>query len=371
MEARSYPGWAFHPEFGAKKVSGALRFAAGSAEFEADGRRASLPLEGLKVERGGASSRLLFFSHAAAPGVSFFTSEEAALSDPAFSASPALAAQAASAVTAGRLSRLGTWGAAAGLVVLIVLAFQLKEPLVGALAGRVPASWEAKIGEAAFAQVKLGRSVVETPEAVEGLRKLAAPLLKGVETRHELRFHVVRDASVNAFAFPGGHVVAHTGLLLAADSPEEAAGVLAHEIAHVARRHSLRHMIESAGFFLVVQAFLGDMSGLLGALTSQGAQLVDQKFSRDYEREADAEGLRYLDAAGIDPAGMLRFFERLKAEKDNPLGRLSENLSFLSTHPATAERIERLRRELAKLETKSAYASFDMDWRGFQQALKK
>jgi len=130
-----------------------------------------------------------------------------------------------------------------------------------------------------------------------------------------------------------------TGLLRAVERPEELAGVLAHEIAHITERHVLRKTIESLGLVLVLQSLFGDTSGIL-AVASQGSEfLLQQKFSRDFEREADDVGFRYLVTAKIDPKGMVDFFVKLGKEAEKAG---STQLGLLATHPPTAERIQRL-----------------------------
>ena len=146
-------------------------------------------------------------------------------------------------------------------------------------------------------------------------------LVAGIgDDRYPLKFHIVEDASLNAFAMPGGNVVLHTGLLLAADSPEEVAGVLAHEIAHVTRRHGIRNIVSSAGLYLVMQMLVGDVSGAVAILTDNSALLLDRKFSRDFEREADEAGWDYLIRSDIEPSGMIRFFERVRQEDQKAVG---------------------------------------------------
>src|SRR5207244_6412555 len=128
-----------------------------------------------------------------------------------------------------------------------------------------------------------------------------------------------------------------TGLFAAADRPEEIAGVLAHEIAHVIRRHGLRKIITTAGPYYVLKVFVSDKSGFL-SLISHGSQLlVRQSFSRDLEREADEAGWHYLEAANIDPRGLADFLRKLMADRLTQTLEKSP-LQMLSDHPPTKER---------------------------------
>lgn len=188
----------------------------------------------------------------------------------------------------------------------------------------VPVAQERKLGEAVFAQTRAKLKLVDGPSA-SLVKELGARLTKGSAYAYE--FYVADDSTVNAFAMPGGFVVVHTGLLALADSAEEVAGVLAHEVQHVEKRHSLKALAKNAGLMVTVSMVFGD----LGGLVSLGQDLIGLKFSRQHEAEADAEGLRALVAAGISPAGMRDFFRKM-GEKEKL------NLGWLSSHPASEER---------------------------------
>jgi predicted Zn-dependent protease len=156
---------------------------------------------------------------------------------------------------------------------------------------------------------------------------------------------VIHDPkTVNAFATPGGYLYVYSGLLLAADDTAEVAGVLGHESGHVVARHSARQMVDQMGMETVTQMALGQNPGQLSALAasyaSKGALLA---YSRADESEADEYGARYASLAGYDPHGIATFFEKLeKAEGKQPGW-----AQYLSTHPATADRIEQVNKYIA------------------------
>ena len=114
---------------------------------------------------------------------------------------------------------------------------------------------------------------------------------------------------INAFAVLGGYLYVYSGLLLIAEDEAEIAGVLAHEIGHIVGRHSANQLAARFGMELLAALALGEDLQLLGQIASQ---LGSARFSRDDEREADTFGVRYAIAAGYDPRGLLRFFEKLK-----------------------------------------------------------
>lgn len=261
-----------------------------------------------------------------------------------------------------RRFRLG-WGVLVIVVLLPVFA------LIGAYLGRdrlaawavdhIPYEQEAQLGELALQQTRLTVKLVADGPAVEALRTIGAPLTSG--SPHRYRWFVADDPAVNAFAAPGGVVVVNSGLLRAARSPEEVAGVLAHEIAHAELRHTLKMMVKGLGLRALVGLLLGDFSG--SAMTEVASHLTELSFSREAEREADREGMRRLVAANIDPHGMLSFFETLdKEQKLVPP-------AFLSTHPDTAERLASLRQELAAM--KGEWQPLKIDLSAVQAALPK
>ena len=160
-----------------------------------------------------------------------------------------------------------------------------------------------------------------------------------------VKFHVIADKEINAFAIPGGDIYVHTGLLSAAADEAELASVMAHELGHVVYRHSAQHISQQKGLGVIQQI-------VLGAEGAQGAALVTDilgsgllsKFSRDDESEADYLAVPTLARAKYDPTAMVTFFETLRERygDQNPL------LTFTASHPATADRITRVRAEIAK-----------------------
>jgi Zn-dependent protease with chaperone function len=229
------------------------------------------------------------------------------------------------------------------LPLLLVLGFFLAaDDLAGWAAGRVSVKQEVALGEASFAAMKPRMKLRDDGEAAAALRELGARLTKGSAYRYG--FHLVEDASINAFAIPGGIVVVHSGLLAATRSPEELAGVLAHEVQHVELRHSLKSIMKQMGLSAVWAMASGDLAG---AMTGKAAQhIMGLKFSRDAEREADASGLDALLRAGIDPAGMPAFFATLEKAGAAPP-------ALLSTHPASDARREALAARLQALGSRT------------------
>lgn len=234
--------------------------------------------------------------------------------------------------------------------------------LVRTAVNRIPIEWEHQLGDATRDEILKGQRVVTEGPAVKALGDICRRLTQQLPNS-PYRFDValVRNETVNAMALPGGSVIVYTGLLKQAESPEEVAGVLAHELNHVLLRHGLENIMQSVGIVAVITLALGNQQGLIGMLEQFGVQLATTKFSRAKETEADLTGLHLLHEAGISPDGMIAFFERLAKTEGAPI-------ALLSTHPMSAERAARLKSEAASLPM-TARVSFPFDWPAIKASL--
>ena len=354
---------AFAPELNSRFVAGTLAIDASAVHFRSEPASIALPLDGLQIRRGGHNDEQIFFEHSDFPGWSIFSSDEKLPRNPVLLSHPEFARTLRSVdrsrVATPLIVKLGIAAAAAFLLALFLL-FMARDRIAEAVVNRIPLSWEQSLGAKVFQQIQAEGKLVEDSEWEPYVGEITKRLLPIVEeSGYEFQFHIQQDTNINAFAIPGGHVVILTGLLESAESAEEVAGVLAHEIAHVTRRHSVRNIVKSAGLLVLVQALFGDSSAAIGALAEGSAMLLQQRFSRDFEREADDTGWAYLVEANIDPRGMTRFFEVLKKAIEQPGGSTMEStLSLLNTHPATSERIERLEEKWEALDKKNGFIEF-------------
>ncbi|HYE31126.1 MAG TPA: M48 family metallopeptidase [Methylomirabilota bacterium] len=326
---------------------GTLLFSERTLRFQADtGQALELPLEGVALRFGGHNDAQIYFENPAHPGVSIHTSDPRALDHPFF-ASPQHKPHIERFLK--RQKRIPAVAYFFGAIVLFFLAlivalFLSKDAIVRWATDKIPLEWEQKLGDQVIRSVESRQPFVTDADRLSKLTTITNRLIPAAGAEgYSFRFYVVQDTNINAFAIPGGHVVIHTGLLDAASTKEEIAGVLAHEIAHVTERHSMRKIVESAGMFLLIQALLGDTEGIVKLISDSSSTLLQQKFSRDFEREADDKGWEFLLAARIDPRGLTSFFKRLlEEEKKRQAIGAAGAMSLLSTHPPTAERIERL-----------------------------
>lgn len=197
-------------------------------------------------------------------------------------------------------------------------------------------SQEIQLGQQAAAEVERRYRTYEDPTLTRIGRQLAA-----VSTRpdYPYRFRVIEDQSINAFALPGGPIYVTSGLMrFAQGRPEWLAAVLAHEIAHVARRHAAEQIQRQAWLGLGIEVLTGGGAAQQVALLA--ANLEELGFSRNQEREADTYGAVYLLRAGYDPAIEAQFLDALTRQAGNG------GSSFLRTHPTGRERVARLQEQI-------------------------
>ncbi|MCG8461275.1 MAG: M48 family metallopeptidase [Holophagales bacterium] len=374
----SFEGSAFHPALPSGRAPGVLTIEPGRIRFYSatePRQQIDIPFDGLGLRLGGASDRILFFSHPSLPEISVYTSDHRLLRHPLMASQASVAAEVAKVARRKTRLRAGTIGILAAIVLAIVGLVALKDPLVGLAASAVPPEAEVKLGDMVFGQIRATTNLVTDSGIDAELDELAAPLMASLpDTGYPFELHLADDPSLNAFALPGGNVVLHSGLVLRADTPEEILGVLGHEVAHVTERHSLEQIISSVGIFVLVQTFLGDVSGIAAVIADGGLEMLTLGFSRDAEREADAVGWDYLAAAEIDPRGMITFFEKLYEEEQKALGDVAdyqEALSFLSTHPATGERIESLRERATEELRGRRFPKSSFDLEAFQDRIRQ
>jgi predicted Zn-dependent protease len=231
--------------------------------------------------------------------------------------------------------------------------------LAGVVADRVPVAWEIGLGEAALAQLAPSAKRCTEPTHQRRLDDIVAGLLRPLpDARYPFRVIVVDHPMVNAFAAPGGFLVVFRGLLERTATPEELAGVLAHEIQHVLHRHATRAILRQASTGILVAALVGDVSGVMAFGVQSARLLGDLRHSRDAEHEADRDGMHMLQAARVDPRGMLAFFEAMKTLE----GAAPSAVRYVSTHPTAGDRLQALASLAARASPPPVKLLPDYDW---------
>lgn len=229
-----------------------------------------------------------------------------------------------------------SWSATA--LVIVAALYIWGGPAAAAwVANRLPAAWDVAMGESFAKHLSRTDRVCANADSVPELASLVTRLVDaGGRTPYRFHVYVLRDTVVNAFAVPGGFLFLNAGLIDAARTPEELAGVLAHEIQHVTLRHSTRAILRE----LPLRVALASVSG--GSGIESGASTMVSigalSYRRADEAEADREGMRLLHAANVDASGMISFMRTL----DEKHGDAPEFARYLSSHPRTVDRIAEL-----------------------------
>jgi len=206
-----------------------------------------------------------------------------------------------------------------------------------------------QMGKAYAQQVESTAKMVTDPQVTEYVNRVGQNLVRNSDAQVPFTIKVVDSDEVNAFALPGGFFFVDSGLILAADNEAELAGVMAHEIAHVAACHAARE--NTRGQLMNLASIpLIFMGGGIGYAVRSAAGLAMPmsflQFSRGFESDADYLGLQYMYKSGYDPQAFTAFFEKVQALNKEKPGTLAK---AFSTHPQTPDRIARTQKEIATI----------------------
>jgi len=207
---------------------------------------------------------------------------------------------------------------------------------------------EQALGRELAQEIEANCKLLEDPVVNEYINRLGQRLVMHSDAKIPFTIKVLDSEEVNAFALPGGYFYVNTGLILAAETEAELAGVMAHEIAHVAARHGTRGATRSQIWNLASMSlvFVGGPVGMaLREVSNIAMPMTFMKFSRGFEREADLLGIEYEYAAGYDPESFIDFFERIAVQRKKP--------NFLArafaSHPMNDDRIHRAQKEISTM----------------------
>ncbi len=333
------------------RIAGNLEITPRSIKFYYNHEMIELPLSELQVSQGGAGNNLIYLSHRMYPDWNIYTSDKSILKNPIVKNTSAFHDIIRRSRNYSLIVAAWVVGLSVFLTVLVFALYGIRNSFSYAIASKIPIQWEVELGNTVL-KTLLSQKKLYPEEYVKILDPITQPLSQAAkDSGYEFHFYIIEDSTLNAFALPGGNIVIHSALIQKAESPEEIAGVLAHEISHVTEKHGMRQIINTIGVFVVIQTLFGDFTGLLAVLTQNSGLLIRSKFSRDFEREADAKGFHYLVNSKIHPKGMIAFFKKI-LEEEKKIGINSEVLTFISTHPGTEERIEKLKEKITRIENR-------------------
>lgn len=193
----------------------------------------------------------------------------------------------------------------------------------------VPWKVDQRLGESAMEQATLGGEC-ENPALRQYVEEVAAPLIaEAGSLPFEFRFRISSSEEINAFSLPGGYVIINYGLIQAANSGEEVAGVIGHEMQHAMLRHSTKRSLRQLGGRAMLSLLFGGSE--VQSLGEAAGGLTGLAFDRDQELEADEQGVELMVKAGVDPRGLSTIFQRLDNGQERPP-------AFLATHPDPGDR---------------------------------
>jgi predicted Zn-dependent protease len=227
---------------------------------------------------------------------------------------------------------------------------------VDAIGNRKVAGWdwysietEIRMGKQYATQIESSLKLVTDPTVNEYVNRVGQNLVRNSDAKVPFTIKVVDSDVINAMALPGGFFYVNSGLILAADNEAELAGVMAHEIAHVAARHTTRQLTryQFANYATLPLIFIGGGIGLAAREAAGiGIPMTFLKFSRSFEAEADYLGIQYMYKAGYDPNEFVNFFEKIQAQEKKKPGSMAK---VFTDHPQTPDRITKSQEEIATI----------------------
>lgn len=264
------------------------------------------------------------------------------------------------------VTRVGAAVAAIGLMIFVIL-----PAMADTLATLIPIEREVAYGKTVVNQMErllggkeVGGLACTNSDGRAALDKMTARLTDAGDLRYDLNIGVFNHKMINAFAAPGGHIVIMRGLIDRANSPDEVAAVLAHEIGHVEARDTTRNALRAAGSAGLLALVLGDFAG--GSAVVVAAEMtLNASYTREAERAADVYALNMMNAAGADAEALANFFDSLSG-LERTLPDLPE---YLSTHPETADRAAAAR-AYAKGQGRTSPILNAADWKDLQDICK-
>lgn len=356
-ELPRYPANAYHPNLGTETAAGTVIFTQFKLQFESDLATFDVEYHDIRLRLGEGEDERLYFDLLNDPEWSLYTGDFDILNDRIFTTNNHLRTQ-VSTLFGKRAHRKALIISVAVIVIFAIVALSASwamGKMVRHIVNKVPPDTEQKLSDYVFKEVQKRETFIQDPRLMTRLNVAFTQLRNGLpDTNITVQFHLIDREIPNAMVIPG-HVFVTRGLFDLLYTPEELAGVLAHEFAHIYEKHALRGLVQDEGPAFILSNIFGKKSGAMGSLVVGSQFVVGRSFSKEFEREADDAGWKYLVAANINPHGLIDALTKLKEVEDRHGGAPP---TILSTHPATERRIDKLEANWRKLEKKTAFFEF-------------
>ena len=234
-------------------------------------------------------------------------------------------------------------GAILSVILLLVINYYVIPETSEYIADQITPEYEIKMGKETFNLMTKYSNLCTNTELNKVLNDMVKTFEGTLENNpYEFEVHIIESDTLNAYALPGGQMAFYSGLIERTESPEQLAGVLAHEMQHVLKKHSTRHMVrQNLISFISTVLFGGDYS----SLTEAAVTFAELEYSRDLETESDEGGARLMAAAEMDINEMAAFFDVMTKEENIATGGVTDAdfFEYISTHPLSKNRSENIR----------------------------
>ena len=374
MNNIQFNGGLFHPQIETRRAQATCRFDDTQLCFETEHGQFTLRYEDANVRIGGSSDRMIFVENDD-KSICFFSEDPSFIKDLQESQLQKTYEICLQNHRKEQHTTTIIWGSIFAVACLVLYLVYRSIPHIAiASLQSIPISVDEQLGKLSASQMDHGGTEIHDPRIVEPIQsivqKLSASQQNTSEDLFEFDVHIIKSDIQNAYALPGGYIVLYTGLIEHSSSPEQIAGVLAHEMAHVTERHGLIKVMETAGISAIIALFIGDVEGII----SLGAQLLSystvNSYSRDSETQADEVGCKTMYDANINPTGMIDFFGKLESNDDIESEIIKNMPTWMQSHPKHQERITHIQAILDSYPQKE-YQSLDIDFEALQQAIQE
>lgn len=349
----TYDATAFHPSLGNESVSGCIVLTQFTLRFESATTQITIPCNEMTLRIGEGDGEPLLFNHSKQPEWTIATDDYEILNHRLFATNTHLRKQ-VEAIFGRKASHKALIITVSALLCFALIGLSASwtvEQIVRHAVAQISPATEKSFGDKQYEKVKAMVDVTQDPKLIGELTAIYSQLRLGLpDTNLTVEFHIIEDPIPNAGSIPG-HIFVNRGLFDLLNTPDQVAGVLAHELGHITQKHVFRRLISRQAPAYLLKTMFRNSRGTMAAVAQTSQFVVGQSFSREYEREADAEGWKYLVAANINPHG---FIEAMQKFQDFE-GKHFHASAILSDHPPTEDRIHQLESRWKTLKQKSGF----------------